>query len=66
MKSKTIKNNKDKNPKELKKLLEEKTSALRAFRFSVSGSNTRNVKEGVALKKDIARIQTLLNKAVQK
>ena len=62
MKSKAIiKNNINKSKKELQALLVEKTLALRAFRFAVSGSNTRNVKEGKALKKDIARINTLLN-----
>ncbi|MFZ2621177.1 MAG: 50S ribosomal protein L29 [Minisyncoccia bacterium] len=50
-----------KTPKELGALLTEKSLALRTFRFSVAGSNTRNVKEGNALKKDIARIKTLLN-----
>ncbi len=50
-----------KNTKELQTLLTEKRLALRTFRFSIAGSNARNVKEGVALKKDIARILTLLN-----
>lgn len=51
-----------KTDKELTTLLAEKRLALRAFRFSVAGSNVRNVKEGLVLKKDIARILTLLNK----
>lgn len=51
-----------KNNAELVKTLSEKRAALRDFRFSVSGSNVRNVKEGKVLKKDIARILTLLNK----
>ncbi|HRH26593.1 MAG TPA: 50S ribosomal protein L29 [Parcubacteria group bacterium] len=51
-----------KNNAELVKTLSEKRTALRDFRFSVSGSNVRNVKEGKVLKKDIARILTLLNK----
>jgi len=51
-----------KNEKELTSLLAEKREALSKFRFSVAGSNTRNVKEGYALKKDIAKILTLLNK----
>mgnify|MGYP003395192722 CR=1 FL=1 len=55
-----------KTEKELKVLLNEKQGALRTFRFSVAGSNTRNVKEGNVLKKDIARIMTLLNKAETK
>ena len=50
-----------KTPAELKSLLSEKGLALRNFRFAVSGSNVRNVKEGNALKKDIARIKTILN-----
>ncbi len=59
MNSKELKN---KSPKELNTLLSEKGLALRVFRFAVAGSNVRNVKEGKAIKKDIARIKTLLNK----
>jgi len=59
-----IKELKSKNGKELRALLSEKTLALRNFRFAVAGSNVRNVKEGNALKKDIARIHTLLNNPV--
>lgn len=55
-----------KSTKELQNLLSEKRLALRTFRFSVAGSNTRNVKEGNGLKKDIARIMTLLNKEPNK
>jgi ribosomal protein L29 len=55
-----------KTEKELKTLLVEKRAALRNFRFSVSGSNVRNVKEGKALKKDIARVLTLINKQLNK
>ncbi|MBP6888858.1 MAG: ribosomal protein [Patescibacteria group bacterium] len=51
-----------KNTAELKTLISEKKLALRNFRFSVAGSNVRNVKEGNVLKKDIARILTILNK----
>ena len=50
-----------KNAKELHTLLSEKREALRAFRFSVSGSNARNVKEGKSLKRDIAQVLTFLN-----
>jgi ribosomal protein L29 len=50
-----------KNTNELKSLLSEKRIALRSFRFAVSGSNVRKVKEGNGLKKDIARIMTILN-----
>ncbi len=49
-----------KTEKELTTLLAEKRLALRTFRFAVAGSNVRNVKEGSALKKDVARILTLL------
>jgi len=55
-----------KNKADLIKMLGEKQTALRDFRFSVSGSNVRNVKEGKFAKKDIARILTLLNKTVNK
>jgi len=51
-----------KSKTELTSLLAEKRVALRDFRFSVSGSNVRNVKDGSKLKKDIARILTVLNK----
>jgi ribosomal protein L29 len=47
---------------ELVKSLYEKREALRAFRFGEAGSKTRNVKEGSAVRKDIARIMTELNK----
>jgi len=50
-----------KNTKELHALLTEKKTALRDFRFSVSGSNARNVKEGKMIRKDIARVLTTLN-----
>ena len=50
-----------KTDKELIALLAEKRLALRTFRFSIAGSNVRNVKEGNALKKEIARILTVIN-----
>ena len=52
---------KNKSRKELVSMLADKRLALRTFRFAIAGSNMRNVKEGNALKKDIARINTLLN-----
>ncbi len=55
-----------KTEKELHSLLTEKKIALRAFRFAIAGGNVRNVKEGSLLKKDIARINTILNKPVHK
>ncbi len=51
----------NKTEKELRALLLQKKEGLRTFRFAVAGSKTRNVKEGHALKKDIARIETILN-----
>lgn len=51
-----------KNKKDLVALLKEKRDSLRNFRFSVSGSSVRNIKEGGLLRKDIARILTQLNK----
>ena len=51
-----------KTEKELKVLLTEKKEALRAFRFAMSGGKIKNLKEGQNLKKEIARIMTLLNK----
>ena len=52
----------NKTEKELKQLLIEKREALRVFRFALSGGKVRNLKEGQNLKKEIARIMTLLNK----
>jgi ribosomal protein L29 len=49
-----------KTEKELNELLAEKREALREFRFSMKGSRIRNTKEGQLLRKDIARILTLL------
>lgn len=46
---------------ELEKELLEKRKALRLFRFSVTGSKIKNIKEGEHVRKDIARILTELN-----
>jgi ribosomal protein L29 len=51
-----------KTENELKQMLKEKREALRTFRFAMSGSKIKNLKEGQALRKDIARIMTVLNK----
>ena len=50
-----------KNEKDLVKELTEKREAIRAIRFNIAGSKTRNVKESKGLKKDVARILTELN-----
>jgi ribosomal protein L29 len=52
---------KNKTEKELEKALYDKRVSLKNFRFGISGSKVRNVKEGRELKKDIARIMTQLS-----
>ncbi|MCX6712215.1 MAG: 50S ribosomal protein L29 [Candidatus Vogelbacteria bacterium] len=52
-----------KSEAELKKLLGEKREALTKFKFGISGSRTKNVKEGKNTRRDIARILTRLNTA---
>jgi len=52
---------KEKNNKDLIKILHEKRDVLRKFRFGISGSKTRNVKEGKNERKEVARILTELN-----
>ncbi|MBI2096447.1 MAG: 50S ribosomal protein L29 [Candidatus Taylorbacteria bacterium] len=47
-----------KDKEELLRLLKEKRVALRAWRFAVSGAKTKNVKEGMNLRRQIARILT--------
>ncbi len=49
-----------KSETELKKLLAEKRESLRDFRFSMQGSKIRNTKQGVQLRKEIARILYIL------
>ncbi len=50
-----------KTESELEQMLKDKQEALRTFRFAMSGSKTKNLKEGQNIKKDIARIMTVLN-----
>ena len=47
---------------ELAKLLEEKRAAVRQFRFNVSGSKVKNIKEGTNMRRDVARILTEMAK----
>lgn len=49
---------KDKNEKDLLKMLREKQESLRTFRFGIAGSKVRNVREGRNTRKEIARIKT--------
>ena len=57
---------KDKSDKELKEALEAKRKSLRLFRFGISGSKIKNVKEGRNARKEIARILTEINARKQK
>lgn len=50
-----------KNASDLSRLLSEKRESLRLFRFGGAGAKTKNVKEGRATRRDIARILTALN-----
>ena len=52
----------NKTKEELARLISEKHEALRAFRFAMAGSKRKNVKEGKAVRKEIARILTEMNK----
>jgi len=45
---------------ELQKLLREKREKLRDLRFNLAGGKLKNVREIRAIKKDIARILTVL------
>ena len=58
---------KNKTTKELESEVADKRVALRTFRFGFAGSKVKNVREGRALRKDIARrltqIQALSKKA---
>jgi ribosomal protein L29 len=58
MKTKDITN---KTVADLNKLLSDKREALRVFRFGAAGAKSKNVKEGRAIRKDIARIMTALS-----
>ena len=52
---------KTKSDSDLGDLLADKREALRNFRFGVSGSKVKNVKEGMGIRKEIARILTELS-----
>lgn len=51
--------------KDLAQTLKEKQAKLKDFRFGVAGSKVRNVREGRALRRDIARILTESNSRKQ-
>jgi len=50
-----------KSKKDLEKDLNEKILSLRDLRFGVAGSKRKNVKEYSNVKKEIAKIKTVLN-----
>ncbi|MDE2041439.1 MAG: 50S ribosomal protein L29 [Patescibacteria group bacterium] len=56
----------NKSAGELTKLLADKREALRTFRFGTAGAKTKNVREGRAIRKDIARILTKMNNNLDK
>ena len=56
-----MKDKKIKTKVEITNELKTKREALRQFRFDISGSKIRNVKLGLGLRKDIARLLTQLN-----
>ncbi|MBU2544840.1 50S ribosomal protein L29 [Patescibacteria group bacterium] len=58
MKAKELK---QKNEKELQKLLQEDREKLRQLKFDLSAGKVKNVREIRKIKKDIARIMTILN-----
>ena len=57
-----MKNNEIKklSDKELLKTLDEKRRAVRQFRFDITGSKVKNLKEGGSIRKDVARLLTEL------
>lgn len=57
---------KEKTDKELKELLGVKQKSLRMFRFGISGSKIKNVKEGRDTRKTIARLLTEINERAKK
>ncbi len=50
-----------KSASDLTRMISEKRESLRTFRFGGAGGKSKNVKEGRATRKDIARILTTLN-----
>ncbi len=59
-----IKEIRKKSKKDILKMLKEKQKRLYDIRFASGGSDSKNVKEAANLRKDIARIKTILNEAI--
>jgi ribosomal protein L29 len=51
---------KTKTKQDLEMMIKDKREDLKNFRFGISGSRVKNVKEARTIKKDIARAMTLL------
>ncbi|MDO8510111.1 MAG: 50S ribosomal protein L29 [bacterium] len=51
---------KKKSDADLAKLLKEKKEGLKNFRFGLAGSKNRNIKDGLHLRREIARLLTEL------
>jgi ribosomal protein L29 len=60
-----MKDLKEKNVQDIAKLLLEHEESLKNFRFGISGSSVRNVREGRGLRKSIARLKTELSARVK-
>lgn len=60
MKPLTITEIRKQSDKELEKLLAERRSAVRQYRFDITGSKSKDVKAGANARKDIARLLTEL------
>jgi large subunit ribosomal protein L29 len=58
-----IKELREKNTEELKKLLSEKREAARKLRFDIASKQIKNVRDLRNSKKDIAKILTLINES---
>ncbi len=56
-----IKELKEKNPEELKKMLAEKRETARGLRFAIASKQIKNNRESRKVKKEIAKIMTLIN-----
>ena len=52
---------KNKTIEELRNLLREKREVIRGFRFAISGSKNKNIKEGREARVSVARILTQIN-----
>lgn len=50
-----------KSETELKKLRTELSSELREFRFAMSGAQKKNIRRARTIRKDIARINTIVH-----